>query len=55
MSFPSRSYLAPPPSADWRHEGGATTRHYLDAKRQEWAAYLSHVHPWEQERYLAEY
>ena len=29
--------------------------HYLRAKRSEWAEYISHVHPWEQERYLAEY
>ncbi len=29
--------------------------HYLRAKRQEWEEYISHVHPWEQERYLAEY
>jgi glutamine synthetase len=29
--------------------------HYLRAKRQEWADYISHVHPWEQQRYLAEY
>jgi len=29
--------------------------HYLDAKRQEWAEYISHVHPWERERYLEEY
>lgn len=28
---------------------------YLDAKRQEWADYISHVHPWEQERYLLTY
>ncbi len=28
---------------------------YLAAKRQEWADYISHVHPWEQERYLREY
>ena len=35
--------------------GDHITRHYLDAKRQEWAVYLSHVHPWEQERYLREY
>jgi glutamine synthetase len=28
---------------------------YLRAKRQEWADYISHVHPWEQERYLSEY
>ena len=29
--------------------------HYLAAKRQEWADYISHVHPWEQDRYLHEY
>ncbi len=29
--------------------------HYLRAKRQEWADYISHVHPWEQNRYLTEY
>jgi glutamine synthetase len=28
---------------------------YLRAKRQEWHEYISHVHPWEQERYLREY
>jgi len=28
---------------------------YLMAKRQEWHEYISHVHPWEQERYLHEY
>ena len=28
---------------------------FLRAKRQEWAQYISHVHPWEQERYLSEY
>jgi glutamine synthetase len=28
---------------------------YLRAKRQEWADYISHVHPWEQERYLGVY
>ena len=28
---------------------------YLRAKRQEWADYISHVHPWEQERYLEAY
>ncbi|HLE82950.1 MAG TPA: type I glutamate--ammonia ligase [Thermoanaerobaculia bacterium] len=28
---------------------------YLRAKRQEWADYISHVHPWEQERYLETY
>ncbi len=26
--------------------------HFLLAKRQEWHDYLSHVHPWEQDRYL---
>jgi glutamine synthetase len=30
-------------------------QHYLTAKRQEWADYISHVHPWEQERYLSGY
>jgi len=29
--------------------------HYLRAKRQEWEEYISHVHPWEQDRYLGEY
>ncbi|MCB1036000.1 MAG: type I glutamate--ammonia ligase [Acidobacteria bacterium] len=29
--------------------------HYLEAKRQEWADYIGHVHGWEQERYLAQY
>lgn len=28
---------------------------YISAKRQEWADYISHVHPWENERYLHEY
>ncbi|HUF77950.1 MAG TPA: type I glutamate--ammonia ligase [Thermoanaerobaculia bacterium] len=28
---------------------------YLRAKRQEWAEYISHVHPWEQDRYLETY
>ena len=28
---------------------------FLKAKRQEWADYISHVHPWERERYLQEY
>ncbi len=28
---------------------------YLRAKRQEWADYISHVHPWERERYLEAY
>lgn len=29
--------------------------HFLQAKRQEWADYISYVHPWEQERYLQAY
>jgi glutamine synthetase len=29
--------------------------HFVRAKRQEWAEYLSHVHPWEQDRYLNGY
>ena len=28
---------------------------FLEAKRSEWADYISKVHPWEVERYLAEY
>jgi glutamine synthetase len=35
--------------------GDHILEHYLRAKRQEWADYISHVHPWEQERYLSEY
>jgi glutamine synthetase len=35
--------------------GEHTYKHYLAAKRQEWQDYISHVHPWEQERYLREY
>jgi glutamine synthetase len=35
--------------------GDHILENYLRAKRQEWADYISHVHPWEQERYLAEY
>ena len=26
---------------------------FVRAKRQEWADYLGHVHPWEQDRYLS--
>ncbi len=29
--------------------------HFVRAKRQEWHDYISHVHPWEQERYLRAY
>jgi glutamine synthetase len=28
---------------------------FIKAKRQEWADYLGHVHPWERERYLHQY
>ena len=35
--------------------GDHILEHYLLAKRQEWEEYISRVHPWEQERYLAEY
>jgi glutamine synthetase len=28
---------------------------YVRAKRQEWHDYISHVHPWEQDRYLTDY
>ncbi|MFQ5527996.1 MAG: type I glutamate--ammonia ligase [Thermoanaerobaculia bacterium] len=33
------------------HIGG----HFLQAKRLEWADYISYVHPWEQEQYLQAY
>ena len=35
--------------------GSHIASHFIAAKREEWAEYLSHVHPWEQERYLHEY
>ncbi len=35
--------------------GEHISEHYLAAKRQEWADYISHVHPWEQQRYLDQY
>jgi glutamine synthetase len=35
--------------------GDHILENYLRAKRQEWADYISHVHPWERERYLWEY
>lgn len=35
--------------------GEHISSNFLAAKRQEWADYISHVHPWEQERYLHEY
>ena len=35
--------------------GEHIVENYLRAKRQEWHEYISHVHPWEQERYLGEY
>ncbi|MEM1203711.1 MAG: type I glutamate--ammonia ligase [Acidobacteriota bacterium] len=35
--------------------GEHIAEHFIAAKRQEWADYISHVHPWEQDRYLNEY
>jgi glutamine synthetase len=35
--------------------GDHVAQHYVQAKRQEWLEFIAHVHPWEQERYLAEY
>jgi glutamine synthetase len=35
--------------------GGHIFDLYVESKRQEWHDYISIVHPWEQERYLAEY
>jgi len=35
--------------------GEHVAQHYVAAKRQEWSEYISHVHPWERERYLHEY
>ena len=35
--------------------GGHVLENYLRAKRQEWADYISHVHPWERDRYLEAY
>ena len=35
--------------------GDHIAKNFVEAKRQEWAEYISHVHPWEQERYLHEY
>lgn len=32
--------------------GAHIYEHFVLAKRQEWHEYLSHVHPWEQDRYL---
>ncbi|MEM8960996.1 MAG: glutamine synthetase family protein [Acidobacteriota bacterium] len=32
--------------------GEHITERFIEAKRQEWTEYLSHVHPWEQDRYL---
>ena len=29
--------------------------HFIVAKRQEWADYIAHVHPWELDRYLSVY
>ena len=35
--------------------GDHIASHFVSAKRKEWADYLAHVHPWEQDRYLHEY
>jgi glutamine synthetase len=35
--------------------GEHIAEHFITAKRQEWEAYISQVHPWEQERYLEAY
>ncbi len=35
--------------------GDHISGHYLQAKRMEWAEYISYVHPWEQDRYLRAY
>ncbi len=35
--------------------GDHIASHYVAAKRQEWADFISHVHPWEQDRYLHGY
>ena len=35
--------------------GSHIATNFLEAKRKEWADYISHVHPWEQERYLTSY
>jgi glutamine synthetase len=35
--------------------GDRIAQHYLSSKRQEWADFMAHVHPWETERYLHQY
>lgn len=35
--------------------GDHIAKSFIEAKRREWSEYISHVHPWEQERYLHEY
>jgi glutamine synthetase len=35
--------------------GDHITKHFLDAKRQEWNEYISQVSRWELERYLVKY
>ena len=35
--------------------GDHILEHYLRAKQLEWGEYIAHVHPWEQERYMAQY
>ncbi len=35
--------------------GQHIAQQYIEAKRQEWADYISYIHPWERDRYLSEY
>jgi len=35
--------------------GDHIAEHFVTAKRQEWSDYISHVHPWERDRYLTSY
>jgi len=35
--------------------GDHILKHFMDAKRSEWAEYISRVQPWETEKYLETY
>ena len=35
--------------------GDHVTRHFIEAKRQEWREYITQVSPWELENYLVKY
>lgn len=35
--------------------GSHIAEHFIAAKRQEWADYIAHVHPWERDRYIEAY